>query len=73
LLRAAKPHRTDVAGIGDLPSIPDICYDEYDADFESNNLLDLGRAEAKAPIRLKRTESSSKQFGTRIKQANFGV
>jgi hypothetical protein len=39
---AAETQRTDVAGIADLPPLPDICYDEYDADYESDNLSDLG-------------------------------
>ena len=50
---AAEPHRTDVAGVADLFPLPEISYDEFDADAESDNSLDLGRAEGNAPISLK--------------------
>ena len=59
---AAEPRRTDVAGIADLPPLPEICYDEFDAQYESDDSSDLGRAEGKAPISLKQTEFSVKQF-----------
>jgi len=29
----AEPHRTDVAGIADLPPLPEIAYDEFDAEY----------------------------------------
>jgi hypothetical protein len=45
--------RTDIAGIADLPPLPDICYDEFYADAASNDSLNLGRAEDIAPISLK--------------------
>jgi len=58
----ADPHRTDVAGIADLSQLPEIFYDQYDADYESDNLSDLGGAQGIAPISLKQTEFSLKQF-----------
>jgi len=51
-----------VAGIVDLPLLPEISYDEFDTDAESDDLSDLGGAEGKAPISLKQTEFSLKQF-----------
>jgi len=70
---AAEPRRTDVAGIADLPPLPEISYDEFDADFESNDLSDLGGAEGKAPISLKQMEFSLKQFAKRMGQPNFSA
>jgi len=68
---AAEPQRTDVARIGDLPPLPEISYDKYDADYESDDLSVLGGAEGKPPIRLKQTEFSMKQFAKKIGQQNF--
>jgi len=45
---SAEPHRTDVAGIADLPLLPEISCDEFDADYESDDSSDLGGAEGKA-------------------------
>jgi len=59
---AAEPRWTDVAGIADLPPLPEIAYDELDADYESDDSSDLGGAEGKAPTCLKQTEFSLKQF-----------
>jgi len=70
---AVEPRRTDVARITDLPPLPDISYDKYDSDYESDGLLDLGRAEGKAPIILKQTEFSLNQFATRMGQPNFST
>ena len=67
---AVESRRTDVAGIADLPPLPEITYDEFDADAESDDLLDLGGAEGKAPISLKQTEFSLKQFAKRMGQPN---
>jgi hypothetical protein len=55
---AAGPCRTDVAGITNLPTLPEISYDQYDADYESNDSPDLGGAKSIAPISLKQTEFS---------------
>jgi len=41
----AEPRKTDVAGIADLPPLPELSYDEFDAAEESDNSLDLGGAE----------------------------
>ena len=70
---AAEPRRTDVAGIADLPPLPEISYDEFDADYESDDSSDLGGAEGKAPISLKQTEFSLKQFAKRMGQPNFSA
>ena len=45
-----------MAGIADLPPLPEIAYDEFDADPESYDSFDLGGAEGRAPISLKQTE-----------------
>jgi len=70
---AAEPRRTDVVGIADLPPLPDISYDEFDADADSDDSSDLGRAEGKAPISLKQMEFSLKQFAKRMGQPNFSA
>jgi hypothetical protein len=70
---AAEPRRTDVAGIADLPPLPEISYDQYDAEYESDDSSDLGGAEGKAPISLKQTEFSLKQFAKRMGQPNFSA
>jgi hypothetical protein len=48
-----------------------ISYDEFDAEYGSDDLSDMGRAEGKAPIRLKQTEFFLKQFAKRMGQPNF--
>jgi hypothetical protein len=63
---AAEPPRTDVAGIADLPPLPEIAYDEFDADYESDDSLYLGGDEGKAPTSLKHTEFSLKQFAKKM-------
>ena len=70
---AAEPRRTDVAGIADLPPLPEISYDEFDADYESDDSSDLGGAEGKAPTSLKQTEFCLKQFAKRMGQPNFSA
>jgi hypothetical protein len=55
-----------VAGIADLPALPEIAYAEFDADAESNDSSDLGGAEDKAPISLKQTEFSLKHFAKKM-------
>ena len=57
----------------DLPPLPEIAYDEYDAAGESNILLDLGGAEDKPPISLKQMEFSLKQFVKRMGQPNLSA
>jgi len=71
--RAVEQRRTDVAGIANLAPLPDISHDEYGADYESDNLSDLGGAKGKAPISLKQTELTLKQFVTRMGQPNFST
>ena len=72
-LPAAGPRRTDVAGIADLPPLPEIFYDKYNADYESDDSSDLGGAEGKSPISLKRTEFSLKQLPKRMGQRNISA
>ena len=62
-----------MAGITDLPPLPENSYDEFDADAESDDSSDLGGAEGKAPISLKQTEFSLKQFAKRMGQPNFSA
>jgi len=53
--------------------LPELCYDECDADDESDDLPDLGGAEGKPPVSLKQTEFSLKQFAKRMGQANYSA
>jgi hypothetical protein len=62
-----------VAGIADLPPLPEISYDEFDADAESDDLSDLGGAEGKAPTSLRPTEFSLTEFAKRMGQLNFSA
>ena len=50
---AVEPMRTDVTRIADLPPLPEIPDDEYNADYEIDDSSDLGWAKGKAPISLK--------------------
>jgi hypothetical protein len=59
--------------MADVPPLPEISYEEYDADDESNDSSDLGGAEGKPPVSLKQTEFSLKQFAKRIGQANYSA
>jgi len=59
--------------MADLPPLPEISYDEFDADAESDDSSDLGGAEGKASISLKQTEFSLKQFAKRLGQPNFST
>jgi len=72
-LPAAEPQRTDIAGIADLPPLPEIYYDQYDPDYESDDPSDLGSTEGKAPISLMQTEFTLKQFAKRMGQPNFSA
>jgi hypothetical protein len=53
--------------------LPEISHDEFNADYESDDSLDLGGAEEKAPTSLKQTEFSLKQFAKRMGQPNFSA
>jgi len=70
---AVEQRRADVAGIADLPPLPEISNDKFDADYESDDSADLGGAEGKAPTSLKQTEFSLKQFAKRMGQPNFSA
>jgi hypothetical protein len=67
----AEQWTTDVAAIVDMPSLPDMSYDEYDAVDESQDSSDLGGAEGKPPISLKQTEFSLKHFARKMGQPNI--
>jgi hypothetical protein len=60
-----------VAGIADLPSLPEISYDKFNANGKSNDWSHFGGAEGTAPISLKQTEFSLKRFPIRMGQPNF--
>ena len=62
-----------MAGIADLPPLPEISDDGFNADAESNDSSDLGGAEGKASISLKQTEFSLKQFAKRMGQPKFSA
>jgi len=70
---AVEPCRTDVAWIADLPPLPEISYDEYSVEYESNNSSDPGGAEGKALNSLKQMEFSLKQLAKRMGQPNFST
>jgi hypothetical protein len=70
---AAELHRTAVAGITDLPPIPEITYYEFDADAESDDSLVLGGAAGQAPISLKHTEFSMTQFAKTMGQPKLSA
>jgi hypothetical protein len=53
--------------------LPEISYDQYDAEYESDDLSDMGGAEGKAPISLKQNEFSVKKFAKRIGQPDFST
>jgi len=72
-LPPAEPWKTDVARIADLPPLPEISYDEYDADEECDDSSNLGGAEGKPPVSLKQTKFSLKQFAKRMGQANYSA
>jgi hypothetical protein len=67
----AKPRKNDVAGIGDMPPLPDMSYDENDVADESDDWSDLGGTEGKPPISLKQTAFSLKKFAKTMGQANY--
>jgi len=72
-LPPAAQWKKAVRMIVDLLPIPDICYDNYDADDESDDSLDFGGAEGKPLVSLKQTEFSLKQFAKRMRQANHSA
>jgi len=70
---ASEPRRTDVAGIADLPSLPEISYDKYNPGNESDDSSEWGGATGNAPISSKQTEFSLKQFAKRMGQPNIST
>jgi hypothetical protein len=68
-----EPRKTHAADIWDLPPLPEMSYDEYDAADESYDLSDLGTGEGIPPISLKQTEFSLKQFAKMMGQPNFSA
>jgi len=69
----AEPQKTNVPGIVDLPTLPEICYDEYAAYDESDDLSDSDGAVGKPPISMKQIEFSLKQFAKGMGQANYSI
>jgi hypothetical protein len=69
----AEQRTTDVARIADLPPLADNIYDEYNADYESDDLSDMGGAEGNDPILLQGMEYCLKQFAARIEQPKFST
>jgi len=69
----AEMRKTDVAGIVDSPPVLEISNDDYDADDDIDDSLDLGGTEGKASIRLKQMAFCLKQFANRIGQANYSA
>jgi hypothetical protein len=69
-LLAVEPRWTDFAVIAALPPLPVISYDKLNADYYSDDLSELGGAECKAPISLKQTQFSLKQFSKRMGKHN---
>jgi hypothetical protein len=59
--------------IADVPPLPEIPYDEYDADDESNDSSVLGGAVGEPPVSLKQNKFSLKQFAKRMGQANYST
>ena len=68
-----EPRKTDVAKITDLPPLPEIFYDQYDADDDSDDSAGLGGGEGKPPVSMKETKISLKQLAKRMGQANYSV
>jgi len=50
---SAELQKSNIAAIVELPPMVKYCYYKYDADNKSNDLVDMGHAEGKAPISLK--------------------
>jgi len=69
----AELRTTNVAGIVDLPPLPEITRDDYDSDDERGDSSDLGGAEGQLPICLKQTEFSLKHFAKWMGQANYSA
>jgi len=67
------PQKTGATRIGDLPPLPEMSHDNYDADNDSDAGSDVGGAEGKPPISLKQTEFSLKQVAQRIGQVNYSA
>jgi hypothetical protein len=70
---ASGTAETDVARIAELPSLPEMSSDDYDAEDESDRLSELGGVEGKPAVSLKQTEFSLKQFANRMGQATYSV
>jgi hypothetical protein len=69
----AEPWKPDVATIAELPPLPEISYDDCDADDASDDLFDWGGAVGKSPASLKQTKFSLKHFAKRIGQTNYSA
>jgi len=51
----------------------EISYNEYDADDESDDSLDLDGTEGKPPVSKKQTKFSLNQFAKRMLQGNYSA
>jgi hypothetical protein len=63
----------DITKIIDMPQLPECSDDEYDSGDDSYDLSNCGNSEGKPLLRLKRTESTLKQYSMRIGQANYST
>jgi len=63
----------DVATIAQLPPLPGIFKDDYDADDERDDSSDMGGAEGNPPISLMETKFFLKQFAKRMGQTNYSA
>jgi hypothetical protein len=61
-----ESQKTYVAGIANVPLLPEISYDKYNANDDSNDSSDFSLAEVNATISLKPPEFSSMQFAKRM-------
>jgi len=64
---------TNIAAIEDLPPLPELSYNKYEAYDSCNDLLDLGGAQGNAPMSLKQTEFSLKEFAKKMEQPNYSA
>ena len=70
---AVEPWMIDVAGITDLPQLPEIFYAEFDEDYESDDLSDFGEDKREASISINRTKLSLKIYSKRLGLPNFSM
>jgi len=69
----AELRKIDVSGIVELPPLPEISSDNYDADEETENSSDFGSADGKLPSSTMETELFLKHFAKRMGHANYSA